>query len=193
MNFDLSDMRAFVAVADLGSFRAAAQALHISQPALSRRGGKLGQEMGFRLFERTTRKVELSAIGRSFVPKARHVLSELENALLGMTDMSDRLRGPVTVACGPSSVPHLLAGAVEAFQRKFPRIRVRLIDETATEILLAVVGSEADFGVSYWGAQEPDLEFQGLVQEPFVLACLPRHPLPPQPPLKHAELAQHEC
>ncbi|ABM57119.1 LysR family transcriptional regulator [Verminephrobacter eiseniae] len=193
MNFDLSDMRAFVAVADLGSFRAAAQTLHISQPALSRRVEKLEQAMGFRLFERTTRKVELSAIGRSFVPKARHVLSELENALLGMTDMSDRLRGQVTVACVPSSVPHLLAGAVEAFQRKFPRIRVRLIDETATEILLAVVRSEADFGVSYWGAQEPDLEFQGLVQEPFVLACLPGHPLARKRRVKWAELAQHDC
>src|SRR6218665_2553178 len=134
MNFDLSDMRAFVAVADLGSFRAAAQARHISHPALSLRVEKLDQAMGFLLLERTTRKVELSAIGRSFVPKARHVLSELENALLGMTEMSDRVRGQVTVACAPSSVPHLLAAAVEAFQRKIPRIPVRLIDETATEI-----------------------------------------------------------
>jgi DNA-binding transcriptional LysR family regulator len=193
MNFDLSDMRAFVAVADLGSFRAAAETLHISQPALSRRVDKLEQALGFRLFERTTRKVELNAMGRSFVPKARHVLNELENALLGMTDLSDRLRGQVTVACVPSSVPNFLAGAVQAFQRKFPRIRVRLIDETAAEILLAVARSEADFGVSYWGAQEPDLEFQALAEERFVLACLPGHPLARRRRVKWAELAEHQC
>jgi len=193
MNFDLSDMRAFVAVADFGSFRAAAQTLHISQPALSRRVDKLEQALGFRLFERTTRKVELNAMGRSFVPKARHVLNELEGALLGMIDLSDRLRGQVTVACVPSSVPNFLAGAVEAFQRKFPRIRVRLIDETAAEILLAVARSEADFGVSYWGAQEPDLEFLPLAEERFVLACLPGHPLARRRRVKWTELAQHAC
>jgi DNA-binding transcriptional LysR family regulator len=93
MNFDLDDLRAFVAVADMGSFRAAATALHLSQPALSRRVEKLEDALGFRLFERTTRKVELNAMGRAFIPKARHVLHELESALLGMSDLSERLRG----------------------------------------------------------------------------------------------------
>ena len=57
MNFDLSDLRAFVTVAQLASFRAAAQALHVSQPALSRRVDKLEQALGMRLFERSTRQV----------------------------------------------------------------------------------------------------------------------------------------
>lgn len=193
MNFDLSDLRAFVAVADLGSFRAAADALHLSQPALSRRVDKLEQALGFRLLERTTRKVELNAMGRSFVPKARHVLAELESALLGMTDLSDRLHGQVTVACVPSAVTNFLAGAVREFHQQFPRIRIRLIDETAAEILLAVARAEADFGVSYWGTQEPDLEFQPLVEESFVLACLPGHPLAARASVGWAELAQYEC
>src|SRR5215207_7115899 len=109
MNFDLADLRAFVAVADLGSFSAASQTLHLSQPALSRRVEKLEVALGFRLFERTTRKVELNAMGRSFIPKARHVLNELESALLGMTDLSDRLRGQVSIACVPSAVGNLVA------------------------------------------------------------------------------------
>ena len=83
MNIDLADLRAFVAVADLGSFRAAAGSLHLSQPALSRRVEKLEQALGFRLLDRTTRKVELNAMGRTFMPRARHVIHELESALLG--------------------------------------------------------------------------------------------------------------
>ncbi|MBA2965216.1 MULTISPECIES: LysR family transcriptional regulator [Ramlibacter] len=193
MNFDLDDLCAFVAVADRGSFRAAATALHLSQPALSRRVEKLEGALGFRLFERTTRKVELNALGRSFMPKARHVLHELESALLGMTDLSDRLRGQVTVACVPSAVGSFVANALTVFHRQYPGIQVRLVDDSATEILLAVARAEADFGISYLGTQEPDLEFQPLVQEDFVLACLPTHPLARQPSVRWADLAQHEC
>lgn len=193
MNFDLADLRAFVTVADLGSFRAASSTLHISQPALSRRVDKLEQALGFRLLERTTRKVELNAMGRNFIPKARHVLNELESALLGMTDLSDRLRGQVSVACIPSAIGNFLADVVRKFHQAYPRIHVRLLDETASEILLAVGRSEADFGISYLGTQEPDLEFEPLLEEPFVLACRPEHPLAQRRQATWTELAEYEC
>lgn len=193
MNFDLADLRAFIAVADLGSFSAASNALHLSQPALSRRVEKLEQALGFRLFERTTRKVELNAMGRNFLPRARHVLNELESALLGMTDLADRLRGQVTVACVPSAVSAFVADALIEFHRQYPRIRVSLMDESATDVLLAVARSEADFGVSYLGTQEPDLEFEPLIEEDFVLACPTGHPLARRRRVTWTDLAQHEC
>lgn len=193
MNFDLADLRAFVAVADLGSFRAAAENLHLSQPALSRRVDKLEQALAFRLFERTTRKVELNAMGRSFLPRARHVLAELEGALLGMSELSERIHGLVSIACIPSAVEHFLAGTVRAFHQQFPRIRVRLLDQSAPDILLSVARGEADFGISYLGTQEPDLEFEPLLSEPFVLACRADHPLARRRKLAWAELANHDC
>ncbi len=192
MNFDLADLRAFIAVADQGSFVAAAQVLHLSQPALSRRVDKLEQALGFKLFDRTTRKVELNAMGRNFIPRARHVLNELENALLGMTELSDRLRGQVTVACVPSAVGAFIAQGLSEFHRHFPRIRVNLVDDTATNVLLAVARSEADFGISYLGTQEPDLEFDPLIEEDFVLACTPEHPLARRKAVTWSEMAEHE-
>lgn len=192
MNFDLSDLRAFVAVADLGSFRAAAQTLHLSQPALSRRVDKLEQALGFRLLERTTRKVDLSAMGRHFIPKARHVLSELDSALLGMTELSDRLRGQLCVACIPSAVGNFVASAIKALQVQYPRIRVQLLDQPAPDILLSVARAEADFGISYLGTQEPDLEFAALVNEDFVLACPPDHALACQASVTWAQLAAYD-
>jgi len=192
MNFDLTDLRTFVAVADLGSFRAASESLHLTQPALSRRVDKLERALGFRLFDRTTRKVELNAMGRSFLPRARHVLNELDSALLGMTDLSDRLRGQVTIACIPSAVATLVADALREFLGRFPRIRVRVIDEGATDILLAVAHGEADFGISYLGTQEPDLEFEPLFEEDFVLACPIDHLLAGRRSVTWSELAQHD-
>jgi len=193
MNFDLADLRAFVAVADLSGFRPAAEALHLSQPALSRRVDKLEQALGFRLFERTTRKVELNAMGRAFLPRARHVLSELEGALLGMTDLAERIHGLVTVACIPSAVGNFVASAVREFHARFPRIRLRVLDQAAPDILISVARAEADFGISYLGTQEPDLVFEPLLEEPFVLACRADHPLAGRARVRWGELAEHQC
>lgn len=192
MNFDLADLRAFLAVADLGSFKAAADALHLSQSALSRRVDKLENALGVLLLARTTRKVELTTVGRSFVPKARNVLNELESALLGIRDVAERISGEVTLACVPSAVAYFLPGVIRQYHRQYPGIRIRVIDESSSEILLNVARGEADFGLTYIGAQEADIEFEPLLEEPFVVACPKDHPLARRRKLSWAELAQHD-
>ncbi len=71
INFALEDLQAFVATAEKGSFRVAAEALHISQPALSRRIDKLEKTLGSRLLERTTRRVEMTHVGRQFLEEGK--------------------------------------------------------------------------------------------------------------------------
>jgi len=82
INFDLQQLQAFVAVAERGSFRAAADHIHLSAPALSRRIDKLETILGTRLFNRTTRSVELTAMGRVFLERARAALDDLEVAIV---------------------------------------------------------------------------------------------------------------
>jgi DNA-binding transcriptional LysR family regulator len=192
MNFDLADLRAFVAASDHGSFRAAAEVLCISQSALSRRIEKLEGALGMRLFERTTRRLELTTAGRGFVHKARHVLNELESALLGTRDLADRMSGEVTIACVPSAVAFFLPRVIKSYHNEYPRIRLRIRDETSAEILTTVARSEADFGLTYIGTQEPDVEFEPLIEDPFVLACSREHPLARKRKVRWAELAEHD-
>jgi DNA-binding transcriptional LysR family regulator len=192
MNFDLADLRAFLAVADLGSFKAASDSIHLSQSALSRRVDKLEEALGIALFVRTTRKVELTTVGRSFAPKARNVLNELDSALLGITDVAERISGEITIACVPSAVAYFLPRAVREYHAHYPRIRVRLIDESSSDILLNVTRGEADFGVTYVGAQEADIDFQPVMQDPFVLACHRDHPLAGRQKVKWSELEAYD-
>ena len=98
VNFDLNDLQAFRAVVELGSFRKAAEAVNISQPALSRRIEKLEAALGVRLFERTTRSVTLTTVGRVFAPSAEQLLDDLDVALLGIRDVSTSRLGHVTIA-----------------------------------------------------------------------------------------------
>lgn len=192
MNFNLSDLRAFVAVAELGSFRAAATELHLSQPALSRRIEKLEGALGVRLFDRTTRSVEMTAVGREFSRKARELLNGLEDSLLGIRDVATRITGEVTVACVPSAVRYFLPAVLRDYHARYPRIVVRLIDEGANDVLNMVVRNEADFGFNYIGTQEPDVEFEPVLREPFVVACPPSHPLAAKRKVTWAELGEYD-
>lgn len=192
MNFDLADLRAFVAVAELNSFRAAAESIHLSQPALSRRIDKLEGALGVRLFERTTRSVSLTAVGRDFSHKARSLLDDLEASLLSMHEVAASQMGEVIIACVPSAVYYFLPKVLRDYHEKYPKIRVRIIDDSANAVLESVARGEADFGINFIGTQEPDIEFQAILKEPFVVACRRDHPLARKRKVTWAELGQFD-
>ncbi len=192
MNFDLADLRAFVAVAELSSFRAAAESIHLSQPALSRRIEKLEAALGVRLFERTTRSVNLTAVGRDFSHKARTVLDDLENSLLSMQAVAASQLGEVVIACVPSAVYYFLPKVLRDFHEQYPRIRVRIVDDSANGVLESVARGEADFGINFIGTQEPEIEFHVILKEPFVVACHRRHPIAQQEQVTWKELTRYD-
>lgn len=192
MNFDLADLRAFVAVAELNSFRAAAESIHLSQPALSRRVEKLEIALGVRLFERTTRSVSLTAVGRDFSRKARSLLDDLESSLLSMQEVAASQLGEVVIACVPSAVYYFLPKVLRDYHEQYPRIRVRIIDDSANAVLESVARGEADFGINIIGTQEPEIEFQAILKEPFVAACRRDHPLASKRKVTWAELGQYD-
>jgi DNA-binding transcriptional LysR family regulator len=189
--FDLPDLQAFTAVASLGSFRAAAQSLHLSQPALSRRIDKLEAALGVKLLERTTRRVTLSNTGREFAHKAQSLLDELDATILGMEDLAAQRSGMVTLACVPSATRYFLPQVLQRFHAQFPRIRVRIHDAHANEVLAAVSQGEADFGLNFLGQKEAGMRFKPLLQERFVLACRSDHPLAKQRSVTWAQLKNH--
>ncbi|HEK1009379.1 TPA: LysR family transcriptional regulator [Pseudomonas putida] len=177
INFDLNDLQAFRAVVDQGSFSKAADAVRISQPALSRRIEKLEDALGVRLFERTTRKVSLTQAGRGFMPSVERLLDDLDNALLGISEVASTRLGQVTVACVPSAAYYFMPQVIAHYHQQYPRIKVKVLDASAHDVLSAVVDGEADFGVSFMGTLEADVEFEPLVQESYVVACRRDHPL----------------
>src|ERR1043166_3908934 len=192
INFDLNDLLAFRAVAELSSFRKAAEVVHLSQPAFSRRIDKLEQALGVRLLERTTRRVTLTVVGRDFERKVRELLDELDATLLGIRGVAATRMGEVTVACVPSTVYYYLSQVIRRFRERSPKVRVRVIDAGANDVLSAVARGEADFGLNFIGAQEGELEFKPLIEERFVAACRRDHPLARQRRVAWADLAPYD-
>lgn len=192
MNFDLNDLLAFRAVVELGNFRKAAESVHLSQPAFSRRIDKLEQALGARLLERTTRRVELTTVGRDFDRQIRSILDALDSTLLSIRGVAATRMGEVTVACVPSAVNYFLTSVIREYHERYPRIRVKIIDDSANQVLLAVANGEADFGLNFIGAQENDVEFKSLLEEQFVAACRRDHPLARKKQVSWSELADHD-
>ena len=132
INFNLNDLQAFRAVAELNSFRKAAEALNVSQPAFSRRIEKLEEALGVRLLDRTTRRVSLTSVGRDFDRKVQQILDDLDHTLLGIRGVAATRMSEVTIACVPSTVYYFLSQVISRYHEHYPKIRVKVFDASAT-------------------------------------------------------------
>ena len=176
INCEILDLRAFLMVVELGSFHRTAEALNLSQPALSRRIQKLEAAIGSPLLERTTRHVAPTAIGEDLLPLVRRMLEEFDGSLFASRDPKRR-GGIVSMACLPTAAFYFLPEVIRAFSVDHPETRFRILDLPATDGLQAVARGEVEFGVNIMGASDPDLVFDRLVEDPFVLAARKGHPL----------------
>ncbi|MDP3836275.1 MAG: LysR family transcriptional regulator [Hydrogenophaga sp.] len=187
----LADLRAFVTVGELQSFAAAAKALHLSQPALSRRISHLEHLLGVRLFDRTTRSVALTQLGQRFLGQVRSGIDGLDRSVIDLHDVAHLEAGDVTIGCVFSAVHHFLPAVIRSYREHHPHVLVRIIEEGADEVLASVKSGEADFALNYTGMQDPEVEFTPLLKEPFVLACPVGHPLARRRSVGWEELANY--
>ncbi|MGO4623662.1 LysR substrate-binding domain-containing protein [Ensifer sp. 2YAB10] len=188
INCEILDLRAFLIVVELESFHRAADALHLSQPALTRRIQKLEQAIGAPLLERTTRHVSATALGTELVPLVRRMLEEFDGSLFAVRDVGPNRGGLVTIACLPTAAFYFLPTVIRQFNKEYPNIRFRILDLPATEGLQAVARGEVEFGINIMGTSDPDLTFERLAEDPFVLAARKDHPLAAKPWVGWAEL-----
>ena len=114
MRIDTLGVEAFIAIADHGSFQKAADAIHLTQTALSRRLQNLEALLGVRLVERTTRSVALTSIGADFLPQARRLMAELETAMAEIQQSGKAQRGDVAIACVPTVGIRYLPRVIQA-------------------------------------------------------------------------------
>ena len=190
LRFDLDDLQAMVAVVEQGGFRAAALALNLSQPALSRRIAKLEDALNVQLFERTTRRVVLTLMGREFYGRAVEILQGVEASLHDISDLS-LAQGQVTVACVPSVAHNFLPPIMRRFHQQSPRVRLRIVDEGAHAVLGHVARGDADFGINFLGVDEAGITFEPILQERFIVACRFDHPLATRRAVDWEDIGKH--
>jgi DNA-binding transcriptional LysR family regulator len=177
MKIDFDGIQAFVVIAELGGFNKAADQLHITQTALTRRIQKLESYLGLRLIDRTTRHVELTAIGRKFLPQARAIVNEMTSAVGNLKDMSQNAKGSFTLSCIPSLTVSMVPQLIRQYVNTYPDNRIRIIDSISSEVRKAVINHHAEIGIALQGEKHPDLIETFLFDDPLVFICRDTHPL----------------
>jgi len=179
----LRHLRCFVAVAEAGSFAAAAARLHVAPSALSATIRRIETETGVALFDRTTRRVVLTRHGAEFLTEARHLLRGVTAALASLRAAGGLERGSVAVTASPSIVSRLLPAVVRSFHAAHPSVSVTLRDDGAEGIGRRVAEGSADFGIgSEWdlgGAELGTLDYRKLFRDRFGIVCRPNDPIVP--------------
>ena len=168
INIEIGDIEAFIEVAETNSFAKAAGNLNLSQPALSRRIQKLEYELGTSLFDRTTRKVNLSYSGRNFLERAKSIIEAIQTAT---KTLSEKYTFPsiVKIAAVNTALRNIVFPTIKLFKTKYPNSKIQIIERSANYVVDSVLGGECDFAINFMGLQEPGIEFEPLFEEEYVV------------------------
>jgi DNA-binding transcriptional LysR family regulator len=177
MNVSMRQLRAFLAVASHRHFRRAADALHLTQPAVSRLVADLEAELDVRLFDRNTREVVPTEAGRYLEQALGRVLDELDGVLSHARTQADPLRGRVRVSAVPTLSAGLVPLGIAHCTTAHPSLEIILRDQSQAQVLDAVRGGEVDFGLTVEPATPEEFDVETILRDPFRLVCRADHPL----------------
>ena len=186
---DLVTLRAFVTVADLGSFSRAAEVLHVSQPVVSQQVKRLERDLGVEVLLRSTRRVELTAAGARLLPRARVVLTDVARAEAESRMLGDGVAGRVSVGFVGTATYDLLPRVARSVRDRFPDVELEVYGEQLTPVLVeGLLSRRLDVAVMRAAAADPALTVRPLREEALVLALPVDHPLAQDGPVPLAAL-----
>jgi DNA-binding transcriptional LysR family regulator len=162
----------FLAVAEHGSFRRAASDLKRSLPAVSMQVKQLEEQLGVPLFQRTTRRVMLTAEGEQLMVTVRDALGTLERGLARIRQTAELRRGRLAIACVPTVAGSRLPAVLTEFARRHPDIAVSVREVPAQAVAQAVRRHEVDFGIGPMLDDGDDLDFEAVFTDAYC-ALLP--------------------
>ncbi len=177
LNLSTRDLRAFLALAETRNFTRAAQRCHLSQSAFSARVRAIETTLGSRLFDRDTRKVDLTPEGRLFEPVARRLVEEFEGLVGDFRDHTTRRKGRVALAALPSLAAGWLPGVLAEYHARYPGIELALADRLSEECIDQVRSGRVDLALASTDPNAIDLMTEELCRDDFRLVCRRDHPL----------------
>lgn len=176
-NLTLRQLRAFVAVAEAGSFTAAARAMHLTQSALSVLVRELERALGVPLFDRHTRQVVPTEAGREFLPAAHRLLGDLAGAVAGLGELRDKKRGLLRVAAPQLMACTLMPDLIARFRERHPDVVVRLVDTLPERLLDGLRANQVELAIGQDMVVDEAIERQALLRDRHWLVCPREHAL----------------
>lgn len=189
---DTQSLAAFIEVAEAGSFSRAAETLHLSQPAVSKRIAALEEQIGHPVFDRVGRNVTLTDAGRALLPYARRALQDIEDGRRALTRLSGQVGGRLSIGTSHHIGLHRLPPVLRAYTQKYPEVDldIHFMDsEVACEMVLA---GKLELGIVTLPSQAlPQLKMRKVWADPLSVVVCADHPLARAKKVKLSDLAAH--
>lgn len=189
--YTLRQLDAFTTVADTLSFTAAADRLALTPSAVSQLVVELESSAGFKLFERSTRRVALTAAGKEFLGAIEPVLKHLRLAGAAAADLRNRAAGLVRVAAPMVIASAMLPRAIRDHAALRPKVVVRIRDAAVEQLVEMVASGDVDLAIGPDRPTGDDVQRVSLFASPWVLWCAPDHPLATKRTLRWRDLRAH--
>jgi DNA-binding transcriptional LysR family regulator len=187
-----NELRAFVAVASTGSFSRAAEQLHLTQPAISKRIQTLEAGLGVKLFDRVGKRVYLTQAGGLLQPRARELLNELADTEVALKNLHSRVDGHLAMATSHHVGLHRLAPVLKAFSQRYPdaELNIEFVDSEAAHDLVRAGATELAV-VTLAPLADPLLASERLWRDPLAFVAATDHPLSQQQQIPLPQLAEY--
>ncbi|MFP6848133.1 MAG: LysR family transcriptional regulator [Pseudomonas sp.] len=188
----LRQIRHFIAVAETGSISAAAQAVFISQSTLTLAIQQLEEEIGVSLFNRHAKGMSLTHQGHQFLRQAHLILATVDNAKRSLQQSTDQVAGSLTIGVTSLVAGYYLADLITRFQRAYPNVQTRVVEDERPYIEHLLVSGEIDVGVLILSNLEDRhaLQTEVLTHSPHRLWLPARHPLLEHDSISLADIAR---
>ena len=185
---DLNEILVFTRVVQNGSFTAAAAQLDMPKSTVSRKVSELEERLNARLLQRTTRKLSLTDVGRTYYDYCARIVAEIEDAERAVGSLQDTPRGLLRVTCGPNSV--FLAPIITDYLKKYPEVTLELV---STARAVDLVEERFDLGIRAGTLPDSTLIARSLGLVSWFLVATPAYLRKRGRPRSPADLAKHDC
>lgn len=191
---DTHQLQAFLAVANAGSFSAAAEQLFLTQPAVSKRIALLEQHLGTRLFDRVGRRIYLTPAGQALQPNAETILRALNDAETAIADLSGEVRGPLRLATSHHIGLHRLPPVLREYTRRYPEVNLDLHFLDSEQAYQEVLAGRFDLAVVTL-ALEPQahIHSHAIWEDRLHFVAAPGHPLAQKERIGLADLSPYQA
>lgn len=186
---ELQQLRYFVAVVDSGRFTAAARALRVAQPSVSKQVRKLESELGAILLERRKAGIALTDAGEILLPWARRVLADIDGARSEVAGLASLERGRLSVGATPSLSTVLLPRVLASFHAAHPGVALSVVEAGSRDLVDRLASGDLDLALVILPVpREERFDTTPLLREELVLAVAKHHPLARRRTVKIGEL-----
>jgi DNA-binding transcriptional LysR family regulator len=167
----------FFTVAEKGSFSAAAQSLHMTQPAVTMQVQTLEEYFGTKLFHRSTKKVELSEAGKALMPYAKKSIELMKETEMKMSKFTHMLQGRLQLGASLTFGEYILPRLLGPFGKEYPNISIRMKVMNTTQILEEILNHQLNFGLVEAPVHHPHLQTEAVLSDELKLILPANHPL----------------